>query len=222
MLEVGRTSGGRCTATRRSPESARTMSATAPSGRSWRLTVPGRGASETMHDPANASSRRCFAPQATSRRAATAGSAKGIGATRRPASSAIEREFQEAATAATALFGDAHPQGPGGDEVGPEVGVMSDWLGGAHPARIRLLGEEAGKGLPDELLFLGQCEVHVRKPLFTLFRFLTASGCENMLLLLEKSRLRYCVLPMHQAGLEWGFRAAQRHRLRSVFRHVLR
>ena len=85
-----------------------------------------------------------------------------------------QREFEEAAAAAADVFGDAHPQGAGGDQVGPKVGVMAQGLGGAHPGRIRFLAEEGGKRLPDELLFLGQREVHASNPLLTAVRFLDA------------------------------------------------
>ena len=49
---------------------------------------------------------------------------------------------------------------------------MAQGLSGAHPGRIRLLAEEGGKRLSDQLLVLGQREVHASNPFLTAFRFL--------------------------------------------------
>ena len=75
-----------------------------------------------------------------------------------------QREFEQATSTASDALGDSHPQGAGGDHVGPEVRVMAQGLCGAHPGRIRLLAEEGGERLPDELLLLGQCKVHASNP----------------------------------------------------------
>ena len=85
-----------------------------------------------------------------------------------------QRELEEAAATAADVFGDAHPQCAGGDQVGPEVGVMAQGFGTSHPGRIRFLAEECGKRLPDELLVLGQREVHASNHLPTAVRFLDA------------------------------------------------
>ena len=75
-----------------------------------------------------------------------------------------QREFEQTTSTASDALGDSHPQGPGGDHVDPEAWVMAQGLGDAYPGRIRLLAEEGGERLPDELLLLGQCKVHASTP----------------------------------------------------------
>ena len=89
----------------------------------------GRVASETMPAPFSASSSRLAAPQAVRSRAAAAGSAKGTG--RNPTADFFgnQSELEEPAPSPAHVLGHAHPHGAGGDEVGPQVGVMAEGLG---------------------------------------------------------------------------------------------
>ena len=133
MLEVGRTSGGRCTATSRSPLEREDDVGHGPVGQ------------ELAFHGARAGGQRDHAPPleclfeeprdaAGGQQAGGRGRlGEGNGGDAPPGFFGNQRKFEQAAAAATVVLGDAHAQGPGGDQVGPEVGVVSRGLGGAHP-----------------------------------------------------------------------------------------
>ena len=176
-----------------------------------------------MRAPPSASSSRIRVPQAASRRAAAAGSAKGMGATRRPASSAISASSRRPPPPPPMSSGMPTPRAP--------VAIRWAQRSGSWPRGSAARTRAGSASLPKraENVCRTNCWSSVSArftraiPSSRQFGSLTPSGCENMLLFYKSQDCALYAVPcMHGdvSSLEWGFRVARQHRVRSVFRPV--